>query len=531
MSRNMTEASTHGPEISSIREELSHLDSITNDIAWKRAALLQRLDSLQSRTRALPPEILSLIFQYYVAAATCINRELVLSPFGHQSGYRQRNGPFPPMFLGSISHRWREIAWSTPQLWTSLSFYASSANADSLAAMLGLYLTNLSGATLALGITFEDRYSSLSWETDPIALILFQRENRRKIQALLLTLIPLYWLDRMNHLPKLRWVQLSGCMMEHPVLLSETFLAHSPALYLLRLDGFVAPASTWSSVTDLRLENIRVADALQHLINMPHIVRFSYTIGGLYAPGRLRGDEDLEAEMLLATFPDTLSLPLLEHLHWPFKENASSTLFLNRVRLPRLRRLIWDQRDRPLVSDWSGAIWTFFKNLSTASLTSIHLYALPSDLESSLLELIYQGNPRIEEITLDSCSETAVLTILASLTPNLDLENTMGVVGGYYLPELKEVAVDEFTGNDQALYTWEHLPEYFGDIIADMVDIRMQANPGSTFIIKLDFGITVDMTWSEDAKAKFSALQRTGREVTVLKDGEKVDWLKMNCIE
>ncbi|KAJ3516031.1 hypothetical protein NLJ89_g1371 [Agrocybe chaxingu] len=49
-------------------------------------------------THRLPPEIISRVFGF------CASREGELSPFD----------------LGAVCKRWREIAWSTPQLWTSL---------------------------------------------------------------------------------------------------------------------------------------------------------------------------------------------------------------------------------------------------------------------------------------------------------------------------------------------------------------------------------------------------------------------------
>ncbi|KAJ3513488.1 hypothetical protein NLJ89_g2918 [Agrocybe chaxingu] len=81
-------------------------------LAQERYSLKYRIncvnDHLSSR---LPPEIVSRIFVLCVPDHMDINVMF------------EDKGPSVPLLIGAVCKRWREIAWSTPDLWTTLQFH------------------------------------------------------------------------------------------------------------------------------------------------------------------------------------------------------------------------------------------------------------------------------------------------------------------------------------------------------------------------------------------------------------------------
>jgi len=93
----------------------------TEDIELEKeiGELERSIEKLQSRRRALrtvmnenhdhlihkfPPEIVSLIFIRYAPPST----------------YREKKKRSTPLRLGAVCRKWRQLAWATPQLWSSL---------------------------------------------------------------------------------------------------------------------------------------------------------------------------------------------------------------------------------------------------------------------------------------------------------------------------------------------------------------------------------------------------------------------------
>lgn len=137
-------------EIISLRENLCQLSDAAQRIIDKKVAILRRLNDLESKTRVLPLETLSLIFQH-----ACAPRKIPRTASGLIIGRQPKDRRFFSVFLGSISHTWRQVAWSTPQLWAELSLVIPSDKVQSFASLLDLYLTNTRGIPITLHITFN----------------------------------------------------------------------------------------------------------------------------------------------------------------------------------------------------------------------------------------------------------------------------------------------------------------------------------------------------------------------------------------
>jgi F-box-like len=92
------------------RDELAELDVLLERLKLKRYDLKRKINRLQSPiVRQLPPDIMSTIFEFCLPDFT----DHQLPPFSDVD-------LSIPLSLGAICSYWRDIAWSTPALWSSL---------------------------------------------------------------------------------------------------------------------------------------------------------------------------------------------------------------------------------------------------------------------------------------------------------------------------------------------------------------------------------------------------------------------------
>lgn len=110
-----------------IKELEDQIEKIHTKRRALRTVMNENHDQLISK---FPPEIASQIFNHYAPQDRC---------FGPDD-------PNPPLYLGAVCRKWRQLAWGTPQLWTSLfiSLYAPQ--------LLAEYLERSANLPLAIGL-------------------------------------------------------------------------------------------------------------------------------------------------------------------------------------------------------------------------------------------------------------------------------------------------------------------------------------------------------------------------------------------
>jgi hypothetical protein len=91
-------------------DELDELDALLERLRLKRYDLKRKINGLHSPIiRKLPPDVTSTIFEFCLPDFA----NFQLSPY-------TKEDHSIPLSLGTICSYWREIAWSTPSLWSSL---------------------------------------------------------------------------------------------------------------------------------------------------------------------------------------------------------------------------------------------------------------------------------------------------------------------------------------------------------------------------------------------------------------------------
>ena len=90
------------------RDELAELDALLERLRFKRYDLKRKINRFHSHiVRLLPPDVTSTIFEFCLPDFT--DHQLLPS-----------EKLFTPLSLGAICSYWRDVAWSTPTLWSSL---------------------------------------------------------------------------------------------------------------------------------------------------------------------------------------------------------------------------------------------------------------------------------------------------------------------------------------------------------------------------------------------------------------------------
>ncbi|PPQ75289.1 hypothetical protein CVT26_015262 [Gymnopilus dilepis] len=96
-----------------LRLRISESLSVSDDLRLQLSAAQTKINHAHSRiVRRLAPEIMSLIFESCVA-------DPKWEAFPHKSSTVP---PLAQLTIGAVCRTWRQIAWSSPQLWTTIAF-------------------------------------------------------------------------------------------------------------------------------------------------------------------------------------------------------------------------------------------------------------------------------------------------------------------------------------------------------------------------------------------------------------------------
>ncbi|KAF8958279.1 hypothetical protein BDZ97DRAFT_2078699 [Flammula alnicola] len=94
-----------------LEDEIHAVEEFLSSLKAKRRPIRHRMNELHDPfSSRLPPEIVSDIFMTFLPEDVCNNYGVVESD----------NTATTPLRLGAVCQAWRAIAWSTPQLWTSI---------------------------------------------------------------------------------------------------------------------------------------------------------------------------------------------------------------------------------------------------------------------------------------------------------------------------------------------------------------------------------------------------------------------------
>ena len=247
------------PERCDPRDELAELDALLERLNLKRYNLKRKINRLQSSiVRQLPPDIMSTIFESCLPDFT--NHQL--TPAGDVD-------LSIPLSLGAICSYWRDIAWSTPTLWSSLAVRVTKKHDPHIVASIAHEWLFRSGQL-------------------PLSVRICSKLNDHKTVPALANIINRYssrWSDLDLYIPESYYQHFRATHNHAPILKSirfkcsayatmKNFQLTCPRLERANLSDFHLPGINiqWENLTHLTLHSMHIDDSFLILRNTPRLV-------------------------------------------------------------------------------------------------------------------------------------------------------------------------------------------------------------------------------------------------------------------
>lgn len=509
-------------DIAFIHAETQRLDALIEQLTTRRAALLRKLNYTQSVTYSLPPELLSTIFQYAFPPPSFKPRIQLESleaddPVSPRTTHDVLPDPpareervATPIALGAVSSYWRQVAWSTPQLWSSLDLRpTNSGTVARSVTLLQLYAQNAGSAGLHLQVVFhwgvvlgrsDDAFAELA---QPLTDVLFSTELVPRIRTLVLSNPPVAWMSQLT--TGFENLETFALVTTVPALeMTDIVLSNVPALRRVSLRGLkgevVLPSSTIHTLT---LREMPIDRMVQLLLSSPNLVDY-------YAIDCERARATRSTTWLLS---NDFSLEHLERFEWSGLYDRWTRKLLQHLRLPSLTYLHLNE-DLPT---FEPDIMNFFTHLPP-SMTTLHLsrfwdYTTLSDLFTHL--------PQVQKLILDNCEYEVIPEVLELLTPSYsELPQTPFIqLSNRHLPNLRVLAIENTTFANSNM---DGFPEAVSDAIAEVMVMRTCMRPDTGFRLEVT---PAHVKWTPKVKDELREVVRSGVLLQVLENGSFVDWL------
>ena len=233
-------------------EELSRLDALFEHLTLKRYILKRKINQYHSPIiRQLPPDVMSTIF------------ELCLPDFADFQFLPSKADLCVPLSLGAICSYWRDIAWSTPSLWSSLVIRVKRSKRNSHVIIAQEWLTRSGQLPLSIRILsslYEPIPKSSRQEVSALADIINPYSARwSNFDLCMPRCFYQFFRATNNHAPILKSIRFH-CSSKYD---AENFQLTCPRLEranlsLFRMDG---TNIQWDNLTHLNLHNMSIIDS------------------------------------------------------------------------------------------------------------------------------------------------------------------------------------------------------------------------------------------------------------------------------
>lgn len=492
------------PRTTSSRGHKSNKPKRSENLMEKRDEDLPQPTALRSPASTLPPEILSLIFQY-------AHTKVDLSKKYGLPELLQLSEPSPPsekrtqFILSAVSAYWREVSMLlTPSLWTSVDLFISPSTVNEASAILQTFITCSGQLPLAIALEF-----ATSWKYDTSALVdtssdavLYQ--NIHRIHQLHLFGLPDTWNDLLPSLTNLVHLSIRHSFSQsHPTVIKSRCSN-------LTLNPFPSCAMiSCPEIVILHLHEAPVDSCLQALMACPNLTEF-----------RVR--EPAEQGDLISLPTDPFVLPYMEVFEWSVNANGSTDVaLLQHIRMPALKKLIWVEEIRDNLYE-NDPISIFFRNLPE-TLVDLHIHNATLDSYHSALKSVFEypgpasvfdyarNLPNIECLTLSGIDSLFLDHVFKRLVPAraalLDPQKM----------ELSKLKTIRLKGTFI-------LTQYIQQKIQHMLECRFNGvGPLGGGLFRLELPSAV--AWSPSFKRDLKENIRRGLKVEIFEGSELASWL------
>ncbi|KXN86734.1 hypothetical protein AN958_09725 [Leucoagaricus sp. SymC.cos] len=490
-------------EFALIRQNLLLLDTETDPSNYQssqRAALLRRLNVIQSPIGKLPSEILSHIFQLLCS---------------YPDGSDPRSGLptlFSPVELGMVSSRWKDVAWTTPNLWTCLTPSDQPTGRRCNPSRVQLYLENSRELPLQLSFSYWHEYWSRQppWTIFHISVDHILLRNLWRIHTLVLDEPPLKsrWFDPdiLEKMKNLVHLTLSVCWSEEERPRGELRLDRLESLRGLALSGEQSQVRSIYkvpfSITSLDLCQLPVDLTTKIILKCHHLVEVHVRLSD-------PPYNELDEAAVDSWFRHRVTFASLEVMEWEeSRESAWDAEFLGCISTPILQNLTFFQR-RGLGDGGTR----FFRQASTV-LSTLELHHT-RDMEC--FRELYNPSSSIENLILHVCETKAWIEVVSLLMPSASVANSVKPIPK--LRMLKLVGLVAFSEIRGWQVIQEMEPVYFEPLLP-MLSRRLSR--GDHFTLDIS---KVIVDWTPKVQAGLLSLVASGIGLEIVENGYKADWL------
>ncbi|KAJ3576862.1 hypothetical protein NP233_g136 [Leucocoprinus birnbaumii] len=491
-------------EIASVMHSLDQLEIDGTRSRDTDVAVLRHLNSTRATTRVLATEILSLIFQF-----TC--PYIQLDRDGREQnprGWYSRR--FFPLTIGHVSHHWRQVAWSTPELWSALSLHIyMRTKTQSITGLLNLYLTNISNFPIFLDLDLPptDKAHAVCAAVDKT---LFRPDYSQKIKFLQIANVPSGWAPSFSGFTRLSHLSMDG-QSDLNKKSSHLDLSNVPSLSKLTLRNVNPKIQLiWESITVIDLDSVTLDLCMELLARCTNLVKFRTTT--LHRPRYAWRPNDIISS------PDgKLVYHKLEELKWSHITDSHFLSLFNRMEIPALRHLVWSQtgvthtEDDLVDSESFPYIKALFSQLPKSLITVKfhHLYVWPV----STLQYVLPRISGIQELSLRYCHKNTIRNFL----------KVLNMPGTYYLPSLRSLVINYCYGvySETNNGPYPFFKDHDEELVIEFLVQRFERGMAPQFHLEL---LNVNTDWAIPLKAALRRHVKKGMSLELIIDGKKVDW-------
>ncbi|KAK7464885.1 hypothetical protein VKT23_006094 [Stygiomarasmius scandens] len=401
-----------GPDVAHVTQFLRNADldvkTYHSEIKKRHAEIISlqnRMEGLQRHAEAygsllapirkLPLELLTKLFVEYCADGNVLGEEVVC----------------PALVLSHVSGGWRELALSTPKLWSNLSVDFDYHQREGWASMIKVMMTRSKKSPLTLSIHSEDTFEDIDACLPAIQTL---AEHSSHWHTVTLDIDDQSFLH--PALSNIRWrlPMLESLAMKcnwnledpaDPVELFDT----APKLTTFRGNGVTAadPKLPWNQITSLHLVDSTLLNTLQVMEVCPQLIDMSYE-------GTLADNEEDEYPQTVPSFKGVFSLSL----NPGNRSTDMLSLLSSWITLPQLQTLSIFTDLEFVAWAWKDVDMPQFITRSGCQITTLSLKSLPiTDLD---LIPILTACPSLTKLILH---ESSAKTDYAEQGPQADIPN------------------------------------------------------------------------------------------------------------
>ncbi|KAJ3558179.1 hypothetical protein NP233_g11557 [Leucocoprinus birnbaumii] len=310
---------------------------------------LRHKNVVQSPIYILPPEILSLIFQF-----TCLPLDFSRRyPLGQEKPDKRLQ-----FILGAVSAIWREITLSTPQLWTFVDLNVRTTTLECTLEILYTYFKRSGNLLMAIGLNFfPDPEGKHVFPTFP--------QHSQRIHQLHINNLPSNWTNILaSSFENLR--HLTAFDPFHDLLL-DVPCSHLTLMHTTR--PVVVHCATVTTLCLIRMHEDFCLKLLRECVNL---IEFSCT--------NPQDSPTAAAEQISPLPKDPFELPHLKSFEWPvWNLSEFDRAMLQHIRMPALHTLYWVEEDIQALEASDPRI-TFYDHLPSKTLANLYLVSESSDV-------------------------------------------------------------------------------------------------------------------------------------------------------